>query len=74
MLDWTPPYRYFARQSPATPGCTEMVTTGALIHGDIPRHLRFDPMESPIALQLGGSELPTWRTAPNSQKTGATTR
>jgi len=35
---------------------TEMVTTGALLHGDVPRHLEFDPFEQPVALQLGGSE------------------
>ena len=35
---------------------TEMVTTGALIHGDVPRHLRFNAEEHPVALQLGGSE------------------
>lgn len=35
---------------------TEMVTTGALIHGDVERHLRFDASEHPVALQLGGSE------------------
>ncbi|HSN33485.1 MAG TPA: tRNA dihydrouridine(20/20a) synthase DusA, partial [Ideonella sp.] len=35
---------------------TEMVTTGALLHGDVPRHLDFDPAEHPLALQLGGSE------------------
>ena len=35
---------------------TEMVTTGALIHGDVPRHLRFNEEEHPLALQLGGSE------------------
>jgi tRNA-dihydrouridine synthase A len=34
---------------------TEMVTTGALIHGDRPRHLDFHPGEHPLALQLGGS-------------------
>jgi tRNA-dihydrouridine synthase A len=33
-----------------------MVTTGALIHGDQERHLRFDPAEHPVALQLGGSD------------------
>jgi tRNA-dihydrouridine synthase A len=33
-----------------------MVTTGALIHGDVDWHLRFHPDEHPIALQLGGSE------------------
>ena len=34
---------------------TEMVTTGALIHGDRERLLRFHPAEHPVALQLGGS-------------------
>jgi tRNA-dihydrouridine synthase A len=33
-----------------------MVTTGALLHGDVPRHLDFDAVEHPVALQLGGSE------------------
>lgn len=32
-----------------------MVTTGALIHGDAHRHLRFNEEEHPVALQLGGS-------------------
>ena len=35
---------------------TEMVTTGALIHGDQARHLDFDACEHPVALQLGGSD------------------
>jgi len=34
---------------------TEMVTTGAILHGDTDRHLRFDASEHPLALQLGGS-------------------
>ena len=34
---------------------TEMVTTGALIHGDSDRHLKFNEEEHPVALQLGGS-------------------
>ena len=33
-----------------------MVTTGALLHGDLPRHLDFNPEEQPLALQVGGSE------------------
>jgi tRNA-dihydrouridine synthase A len=33
-----------------------MVSTGALLHGDVPRHLRFNAEEHPVALQLGGSE------------------
>jgi tRNA-dihydrouridine synthase A len=35
---------------------TEMITTGALLHGDVARHLDFDALEHPVALQLGGSE------------------
>ncbi len=35
---------------------TEMVTTGALLHGDVRRHLVFDSAEHPVALQLGGSD------------------
>ena len=35
---------------------TEMITTGALLHGDVDRHLAFSPEEHPVALQLGGSE------------------
>lgn len=35
---------------------TEMITTGALLHGDAERHLAFDPLERPLALQLGGSD------------------
>lgn len=57
MLDWTDRYcRYFLRLlSRRTLLYTEMVTTGALIHGDRERHLRFDAAEHPVALQLGGS-------------------
>jgi tRNA-dihydrouridine synthase A len=35
---------------------TEMLTTGAVLHGDRARLLGFDPVEHPVALQLGGSE------------------
>jgi tRNA-dihydrouridine synthase A len=35
---------------------TEMLTTGAVLHGDRARLLGFDPAEQPVALQLGGSE------------------
>ncbi|MBR9814211.1 tRNA dihydrouridine(20/20a) synthase DusA [bacterium] len=35
---------------------TEMVTTGALLHGDVERHLAFGQSEHPVALQLGGSD------------------
>jgi len=58
MMDWTDTHcRYFHRLlSRQTLLYTEMVTTGALIHGDVPRHLRFNDEEHPVALQLGGSE------------------
>lgn len=58
MLDWTDRhYRFFARLiTRHTWLYTEMVTTGALLHGDVERHLRFDASEHPLALQLGGSE------------------
>nr|WP_220271940.1 tRNA dihydrouridine(20/20a) synthase DusA [Crenobacter cavernae] len=58
MLDWTDRhYRYFARLiTKHTWLYTEMVTTGALLYGDVSRHLRFDDAEHPVALQLGGSE------------------
>jgi tRNA-dihydrouridine synthase A len=58
MMDWTDRHcRYFHRLiTRRTRLYTEMVTTGALLHGDVPRHLDFDPAEHPVALQLGGSE------------------
>ncbi len=58
MMDWTDRHcRYFHRLlSRHALLYTEMVTTGALIHGDVPRHLRFNGEEHPVALQLGGSE------------------
>jgi tRNA-dihydrouridine synthase A len=58
MMDWTDRHcRYFHRLiSRRARLYTEMVTTGALLHGDQPRHLDFNAEEHPIALQLGGSE------------------
>ena len=58
MLDWTDRHcRYFLRLiSRHTLLYTEMVTTGALIHGDRERYLRFSQEEHPVAIQLGGSE------------------
>jgi tRNA-dihydrouridine synthase A len=38
---------------------TEMVTTGAVLHGDRERLIGFDPAEHPVALQLGGSDPAT---------------
>ena len=57
MLDWTDRHaRYFLRLiSKHSRLYTEMVTTGAIIHGDRNRHLDFDAFEQPVALQLGGS-------------------
>ena len=57
MMDWTDRHdRYFLRLfSRYTLLYTEMVTTGALIHGDREHLLDFDDSEHPIALQLGGS-------------------
>jgi tRNA-dihydrouridine synthase A len=58
MMDWTDRHcRYFHRlltQSALL--YTEMVTTGAIIHGDADRFLTYNPEEHPLALQLGGSE------------------
>ncbi|WP_407276643.1 tRNA dihydrouridine(20/20a) synthase DusA [Halothiobacillus sp. DCM-1] len=58
MLDWTDThYRVLARRMTRHARLyTEMVTTGALLHGDVPRHLAFDASEHPVALQLGGSD------------------
>ncbi|MBK6853900.1 MAG: tRNA dihydrouridine(20/20a) synthase DusA [Burkholderiales bacterium] len=58
MMDWTDRHcRHFHRLlTRRTRLYTEMVTTGALIHGDQPRHLDFGAIEHPVALQLGGSE------------------
>ncbi len=58
MLDWTDRYcRYFLRLiSRHTLLYTEMVPTGAILHGDRARFLDFDVSEHPLALQLGGSE------------------
>jgi tRNA-dihydrouridine synthase A len=58
MMDWTDRHcRVFHRQiTKHTWLYTEMVTTGALVYGDVERHLRYDDVEHPIALQLGGSD------------------
>jgi tRNA-dihydrouridine synthase A len=58
MMDWTDRHcRYFHRLiAPQALLYTEMVTTGAIIHGDQPRHLDYSDAEHPVALQLGGSE------------------
>lgn len=58
MMDWTDRHcRMFHRQiTRHTWLYTEMVTTGALVYGDVERHLRFNDEEHPVALQLGGSD------------------
>ncbi len=58
MMDWTDRHcralhRVLSRRARLY---TEMVTTGALLHGDPARLLAFSPAEHPVALQLGGSE------------------
>ncbi len=58
MLDWTDRHcRYFHRLiSRHALLYTEMVTTGALLHGDPSRFLQFNNAEHPVAFQLGGSD------------------
>ena len=58
MMDWTDRrcrafHRALSRRARLY---TEMVTTGAVLHGDRERLLGFDPAEQPVALQLGGSD------------------
>src|SRR3569833_3412464 len=58
MMDWTDRHcrvfhRLLTRRALLY---TEMVTTGAVIHGDRSRLLGFDTSEHPVALQLGGSD------------------
>jgi len=58
MMDWTDRHcRYFHRLlTPHARLYTEMITTGAVLHGDRARLLGFDAAEHPLALQLGGHE------------------
>ncbi len=58
MIDVTDKHcRFFHRLlAPRARLYTEMITTGALMHGKIARHLDFDESEQPVALQLGGSD------------------
>src|SRR5690606_31936816 len=58
MMDWTDRWcrlfhRLLTRRALLY---TEMVTSGAAVHGDPERFLAFDPAEGPVALQLGGSD------------------
>ena len=58
MMDWTDRHcRYFLRLVTRRARLyTEMITAPALVHGDVPWHLDFDPAENPVALQIGGSD------------------
>src|SRR5215831_2754439 len=58
MMEWTDRHcRFFHRLLTRRALLyTEMLTTGAVLHGDRARLLRFDPAEHPLALQLGGCE------------------
>ena len=58
MMEWTDRHcRFFHRLlTHKALIYTEMLTTGAVLHGDRQRLLGFDPFEHPVALQLGGSE------------------
>ena len=58
MMDWTDRHcrslhRVLSKQALLY---TEMVTTGAVLHGDRERLLGYDGAEHPVALQLGGSD------------------
>jgi len=58
MMDWTDRHcRYFHRLlAPSALLYTEMVTTGAILHGDLEKLIGFNREEHPLALQLGGSD------------------
>ena len=58
MMDWTDRHcRHFHRLlAPGALLYTEMVHAGAVLHGDVERHLGFGAAEHPVALQLGGCE------------------
>ena len=58
MMEWTDRHcRFFHRLLTRRALIyTEMVTTGAVLHGDRARLLGFDPAEHPVALQLGGCD------------------
>jgi tRNA-dihydrouridine synthase A len=58
MMEWTDRHcRYFHRLLTRHARLyTVMITSGALRHGDLPKHLDYNAEEHPVALQLGGSE------------------
>jgi tRNA-dihydrouridine synthase len=75
MLDWTDRHcRYFLRLlSSQTLLYTEMVTTGAIIHGK-GDYLAYSEEEHPVALQLGGAILRRWRSARSSLNSAVMTK
>lgn len=58
MMDWTDRHCRFLHRLLTRHSLlfTEMVNSGAIVHGDTERHLRFHETEHPVALQLGGSD------------------
>ncbi|MEX0751550.1 MAG: tRNA dihydrouridine(20/20a) synthase DusA [Xanthobacteraceae bacterium] len=58
MMEWTDRHcRFFHRLLTRRALLyTEMLTTGAILHGDRRRLMRFDPAEHPVAIQLGGCD------------------
>jgi len=76
MMDWTDRHcRVFHRlMTRRTRLYTEMLTTGAILHGDRRRLLGFDSSEHPVALQLGGSDVHGSLHAPRSARISATTK
>src|SRR3979409_1343891 len=65
MMDWTDRHCRVFHRLMTRPArlYTEMLTTGAILHGDRARLLGFDPSEHPVALQLGGSDARDLATA-----------
>jgi tRNA-dihydrouridine synthase A len=58
MMDWTDRHCRVLHRTLSSRALlyTEMLTTGAILHGDRARLLAFDAAEHPVALQLGGSD------------------
>lgn len=73
MMDWSDLHcRYFWRLLTRKALLyTEMVTSGALIHGDRERFLHFNEEEHPVALQLGVVTPPISRAVPGGRRNGA---
>lgn len=76
MLDWTDRHcRFFHRLlSQKALLYSEMVTTGAILHGDRDRLLGFNPVEKPLVLQIGDPTLWTWPLQRESDRTMAMTK